>query len=108
MAMEIKRVLSKSVGLEDWVEVGSKIRFDGKICLVTKIEPDGDNYKVYMTDGGFATYDSQNKVRPLFAINALPVQSGNVYEMVLTDVTAVQSEEPPAEEEKKASEEPGG
>jgi len=93
MAMEIKRVLSKSVGLEDWVEVGGKIRFDGKVCKVVKIAEDGENYKVTAVDGGFTTYDAANKVRPIFAVNAIPVASDAVYEIVLTDVTAVESEE---------------
>jgi len=93
MAMEIKRILSKSVNVEDWIEVGGKIRFDGKVCKVTKIEAEGENYKVYMTDAGFTTYDSLGLVRPLFAVNAIPVNTGKVHEMILTDVVAVESEE---------------
>jgi len=93
MAMEIKRILSKSLAIEDWVEVGGKARFDGKVCKVTKIEANGENYKVYMTDGGFTSYDAENQVRPLFAVNAIPVSAGKVYEVVVTDVTAVESVE---------------
>jgi len=92
MAMEIKRVQSKSLGLEGWVEVGGKVRFDGKVCLVTKIEAEGEAYKVRMVEAGVTTYDAQGLVRPLFAPNALPVY-GDAYEVVLNDVTAVQGEE---------------
>jgi len=81
--MEIKRILSKTVGLEDWIEVGGKVRFDGKICKVTKIEEAGEMYKVTMTDAGFTSYDALNQVRPLFAVNAVPVESGKIYEMTV-------------------------
>jgi len=93
MAMKIKRVLSKSLSLEDWVEIGSIVRFDGKIFNVVDIKEDGENYKVFMTDGGFTTYDALGLNRPIFAVNAIPVQTDALYEIVLDDVVAVQSEE---------------
>jgi len=92
MAMVIKRVQSKTLGLEGWVAVGDKVRFDGKVCKVTKIEATDAGHKVIMVEAGVTTYDALGLDRPLFAVNAIPVQ-GAVYEVVLTDVTAVQSED---------------
>ena len=93
MAMEIKRILSKSVGLEDWVEVGGKVRFDGKVCKVTKIEESEGKYTVYMIESGYTTYDALGLVRPLFAPNAIPVPADKIYQMTLSNVTAVEKEE---------------
>jgi len=93
MAIEIKKILSKSAGLEEWIEIGGKIRYDGKVCKVIKIEADGENYKIFMVDAGFTTYDALGLVRPLFAPNTIPIPVDKIYEMVVTDVTAIQSEE---------------
>jgi len=102
MAMEIKRVQTKALGLDGWVEVGGRVRLDGKVCKVTKIEAVEGGHKVTMVEAGVTTYDALGLERPLFAPNAIAVQ-GAAYEVVLTDVTAVQSEEvadeEPAEDE---------
>jgi len=92
MAMVIKRVQSKALGLDGWVEVGSKTRVEGKFCKVTKIEADGENYKVHMVEADVTTYDALGLERPIFAVNAIAVQ-GSAFEVVLTDVVAVQSED---------------
>ena len=88
--MEFKRIMSKSLGVEDWVEVGGKIRFDGKVCKVTKIEGADGVYTVYAVDCDLTTYDALNLERPIFAVNAIAAK-GEAHTITVTDVTAAEA-----------------
>jgi len=96
--MKIKRILSESVGLEGWIEIGGKVRFDGKICKVNVIEKDGEKFNVYMTDSGTTTYDALGLNRPIFAVNSIPVQTSKLYKLAVFDVIDVEREEVAVEE----------